>query len=88
MATSTLADVALTQTWVNLVVTHATLGSADALLQNPGPGRIAIVPGGADPSALGKSGVTLGPLDSIECNAAAVWARSIHPTGSVSVLLV
>lgn len=87
MATSTLADVALTGAWVDLVVTHATLASADAVLQNAGNEPIAIVWGGADPSALSKSGIVLGPREMLSGNAAAVWARSLGTAGKVAVLL-
>lgn len=87
MATSTLADVALTGAWVNLVATHASLGSADATLQNAGAGAIAVVFGGADPTALGSSGIVLGPRDKISGTAAAVWARAIDDRGKVSIVL-
>jgi hypothetical protein len=88
MATSTLADVALTGTFANLVSTHATLASADATIQNVGSEPVAIVYGGADPSALSKSGTVLGPRESATGNAAAVWAKAIGSSSAVSVTLL
>lgn len=89
MATSTLADVALSRTWVDLVVTHGSLASADATIQNVGGGAVALVFGGTDPAAAGKSGIVLGPRESATgINAAAVWARSIDANGAVSVTLL
>lgn len=89
MASSTLADVALTGAWQDLTVTHASLISASAFFQNPGVGGdIAIVFGGADPTSAGKSGVRLAARDSIEGAAANVWARSLEASGRVAVTLL
>lgn len=88
MATSTLADVALTGAWVNLVVTRPTLASVNAAFQNVAGGAIAIVFGGADPTGAGKSGTILGPREGCNGNAAAVWAKSLDPHGAVSVTLL
>jgi hypothetical protein len=87
MADSTLADVGLAGTWEDLVVTHASLASAQATICNVGRDAVAIVFGGADPSAAGKSGLILGPRQSTQGNAAAVWARSLGADGTVSVTL-
>lgn len=85
MATSTLSDVALTGAWQDLVVTHASLASASAEIQNVGSEPVAIVSGGTSPT--GKSGTLLGPRDRTTVNAAAVWARCLGGDSAVSVTL-
>lgn len=86
MATSTLADVALTGSWVDLTVTLASLVSADATIQNVGPGAIAVVYGGVT-APSGKSGLIRRPGETVTGNAANVWARSLESAGAVSVTL-
>lgn len=86
MATSTLADQALTGNWVDLTVALATMASVAAEVQNVGPGAVAIVSGGVA-APVGMSGTVLGPRDRTTVNAAHVWARSLDADGSVSVTL-
>lgn len=82
--TTTYSDAALTSAWVDLTVANASLISSDVTLQNVGIGPVAVVFGGGDPTALGKSGVILGPREKIAGNQSNIWCRALDASGSVS----
>lgn len=77
MATATLADFTVTQSWADVVATLTGAASADAIYQNIGKTPIKIVFGGGSAPAANVSGILLGPLDSIQGNAANVWAKGV-----------
>ena len=84
--TTTVADIDIGTSWQDLTVTAGSIASADVLIQNVGGGEIAIVfGGGAAPS--GKTGTKLGPNDSVQGNAANIWARAIESSGRVGLQL-
>lgn len=82
----TLANIAVTSTWQNLVTTHASLGGADARIQNIGAADIDVVHGGSTPTTA--TGDRLGTLDSTEVNASAVWVRAVGGRSTVSITLL
>jgi hypothetical protein len=57
------------------------------MLQNVNAGAIAIVFGGAA-APTNKSGVVLGPRDSVQGNADHIWAKSLEASGVVGVTTV
>lgn len=87
MATSTLADQALTTAWVDLTVALPTLASADATYQNQGGEPVAVVFGGGS-APTGKSGIVLGPREIVSGNAVNVWARCLGASANLSVTLL
>lgn len=86
MATQTLDDVDVTDAWEDLTVTHASLVSAAATIQNVQNTPIAVVFGGGT-TPTDKSGIVLGPREWVTGAAANVWARAIGDKGAVSVTL-
>ena len=87
MATATLADFPVTGTFQDVVATLTDAASVDAVYQNVGPYPVQVVFGA---STTGKTGVILAPFDSVQGNAANVWARTYESntpsTLSVSTL--
>lgn len=75
MPTSTLASIAVTPTWANVVATHASAANVNLLIQNRGNDDVEVVFGGASP-AVGTDGIDLAPFDSVQGNAAAIWVRA------------
>lgn len=84
MATATQNDFTVTTTWQDVAATLTGLQSADAVLQNVGDAAVDIVLGGAS-APTNKTGIRLYPLDSLQANAANVWARC-PDAGETSVI--
>lgn len=89
MATSTLADIAVTGTWQDVITTHASAASVDVLIQNVGGGDVSVVFGGASDPAQGTNGVALEPLDSMTGNSDHIWIKTNNAINSrISVTLL
>lgn len=86
MATATQNDFTVTTTWQNVAATLTGIASADAVLQNVGDAAVDIVFGGAS-APTSKTGIRLYSLDSVQGNAANVWARC-PDAGETSVVSV
>ena len=84
MATASQADITATGTWTDATAANSGLASVDVLFQNIGRDVVFVVFGGAS-APSGVSGVKLGPLDSIQGNAANVWVRGGGTLGAALV---
>ena len=87
MATAHLADFAVTSSWADVVATVTGAASVNAVYQNVGQNPIAVVFGGGSAPTT-SSGILLGPYDSVQGNAANVWARMAEGTDGESSLSV
>jgi len=81
MATDTLDDFSVTNTWQDIVATTAGAGSADLILQNLGTTVVAVVQGGVSPPPEAKSGRRVNPGDDLYVNNAHLWVKSFGPKG-------
>lgn len=87
MATVHLADYPVTTSWTDVVATVTGAASVDAVYQNVGQNTIAVVfAGGSAPTT--STGILLGPFDSVQGNAANVWARTAEGSYGESSLSV
>jgi hypothetical protein len=84
MATASQADITATPEWVDATAANAALAGADVLIQNVGRDVVNVVFAGAS-APTDKSGIALGPRDSVQGNAANIWIRG---GGTVSVALI
>lgn len=82
MATSSLADYAVTDAWTDLVATIGAAASVDVLLQNLTSSVVMVVSGGGSAPASTISGVALSQFDSFKANAANIWVRTGDPDGA------
>jgi hypothetical protein len=85
MATASQADITLTGTWTDAVVTYASAASVDVLVQKKGTGTGQVFFGGSSAPASDASGIALTQNESVSGNAAHIWVRG---AGSVSVNLL
>ena len=79
MATASQADFPVTGTWADVVATVTAAASVDAVYQNVGNDVVQVFFGGGSAPTSG-SGIYLYQGDSVQGNAANVWART--PVGS------
>lgn len=88
MATATQDDIEVTDAWLDLVTSNASLASVDVLIQNKSASGefVYVVFGGSSPGANSYKGHRLGRDDSITGNAAAIWVRA--PNGGAADDLV
>lgn len=77
MATDTLNDFIVTNTWQDIVATVAAAGGIDLVLQNVGGTTVAVVQGGASPPSEQKSGRRIQPGDTLFANNARIWVKSL-----------
>lgn len=87
MTTATLNDYPVTTSWTDVVATVTGAASVDAVFQNVGRTPVAVVFGGGS-APTSKTGIVLAPFDSVQGNAANVWARTIEGSGGQSSLSV
>lgn len=80
MATATLSDIHVTETWVNIVAANASLANADVCIQNISAFKddeVYVVFGGVSAPTSSTTGATLKRLHSVTGNAAAIWVRAL-----------
>ena len=87
MASSTLANFAVTPAWVNVVATLSSAASVPVIVQNIGTESMRIVWGGSSP-AVTTAGHRLRPDDSFSGSAAAIWVRSEGYDGILAVTVL
>lgn len=89
MATASLNDFTVTDQWQDVAATVTGIASVDAVLQNVGDATVQVVFAGAS-APTGKTGIRLYYLDSVQGNAANVWARCADPgeTSTISTATV
>lgn len=82
----TLADVAITNAWVDLTVADGALSGATAAIQNKGPGVafVNFTAEDAEPAHVGN-GYALNAGDGIRGTAAHIWVMSGMPSGVLAV---
>lgn len=84
MATATQADFAVSGAWADVVATLTAAASVDAVYQNVGVDVVQVFFGGGSAPTSG-TGILLYTGDSVQGNAANVWARA--PVGTDSSAL-
>lgn len=86
--TVSLNDFTVTKNWADLTAALPSASGVDVLIQNVTLNHAQVVAGGAS-APVDKSGVILGPFESLRCNNAKIWAKSLDGLpGSLSVTLI
>lgn len=87
MATASQADFQCTGTWQDVVATITAAASVDAVYQCADVGGIQVVFGGGTAPTT-ANGIFLAYLDSVQGNAANVWARALDGNGALTVTVL
>ncbi len=84
----TLADVPVTNTWVDLAAVHPSIANANVTIQCASSGNIGIVWGGTSAPPANTNGFVLESRDSDQGSAANVWVRAFDGSETVAVRLL